>query len=80
MTFCSTRGGVKGLTFKEALLSPGYAADGGLFVPEAIPRLPADELRSFAGLTYPAVVEKLLGYFVSFDELPRAELQGKSHW
>ena len=78
--FCSTRGGVKGLSFREALLCPGYASDGGLVVPEAIPRLSADELRSFAGLTYPAVVEKLLGYFISFDDISPAELQGKALW
>lgn len=78
MTFCSTRGGVKGLSFQEALLCPGYASDGGLVVPEAIPRLSVDDLRSFAGLTYPEVVEKLLRYFVSTDELSPTELHGKS--
>ncbi|KAL5483713.1 hypothetical protein EMCRGX_G020120 [Ephydatia muelleri] len=60
----------------EALLCPGYASDGGLVVPEAIPRLSVDDLRSFAGLTYPEVVEKLLRYFVSTDELSPTELHG----
>ena len=76
MKFCSTRGGVKGLSFQEALLCPGYASDGGLVVPEAIPRLSVDDIRSFAGLTYPEVVEKLLGYFVSVDELSPTEIHG----
>lgn len=80
MKFCSTRGGVKGLSFQEALLCPGYASDGGLVVPEAIPRLSVDDIRSFAGLTYPEVVEKLLGYFVSVDELSPTEIHGKSPW
>lgn len=45
-------------------------------MPEEIPNLSVEDLRSFAGLTYPAVVEKLLGYFVSADELSPTELHG----
>ena len=58
MKYVSTRGGVCGVSFQEALLS-GYAPDGGLYVPESLPKLSSSELQSWAGLSYPQVVEKL---------------------
>ena len=36
MKYCSTRGGVNGLSFTDSLLM-GLAPDGGLLVPESIP-------------------------------------------
>ncbi len=39
MTFASTRGGALPVTFREALLA-GIAPDGGLYVPDFVPRLP----------------------------------------
>jgi len=53
MKYCSTRGGVEGISFTDSLLM-GLASDGGLLVPETIPDISnrIDELREldFVGL------------------------------
>ena len=46
-TYCSTRGGERGLPFERVLLA-AYAADGGLFVPEQLPHVSTATLRSWA--------------------------------
>ena len=48
MLHVSTRGEAPALGFADALLA-GLARDGGLYVPEAWPTLPADTIRGFAG-------------------------------
>mmetsp|Transcript_100921 Transcript_100921/g.323921 ORF Transcript_100921/g.323921 Transcript_100921/m.323921 type:complete len:502 (+) Transcript_100921:66-1571(+) len=67
MKFCSTRGGVRGASFEDAI-SQGYAPDGGLYVPESMPKLSALDLERWRGLSFPALAEALLGIFVG-DEL-----------
>lgn len=76
MRYHSTRGGVTGASFEAALLS-GYASDGGMFLPEIIPSLSKEQLRAWALLTYPQVVEEVLKLFVSTEELSHAELHGE---
>ena len=76
MKFRSTRGGVSGLTFEEALLS-GYPADGGLFLPEDTPVLTNMEWKNLASLSYPQLVNKLLRIFISPEELSDSELEGE---
>ena len=49
--FQSTRGGVRGVSFEEAVLS-GYAPDGGLLVPELVPLFTADQLRAMSRLSF----------------------------
>ncbi len=44
-TYVSTRGGGRPVSFQEALLA-GLASDGGLYVPTAVPSLPADWRRA----------------------------------
>lgn len=72
MKFRSTRGGAGGTTFEEAI-SRGYAPDGGLFVPEELPRLDAAVLKQWRWLSFPALAECVLGLFVG-DELSPLEL------
>ena len=43
----STRGGVRGVSFEDAVLS-GYAPDGGLLVPELVPLFTAQQLLDLA--------------------------------
>jgi len=49
MKYCSTRGSASdaGRTFEDILLS-AYASDGGLYVPEHVPQVKMQELRTFA--------------------------------
>jgi len=76
MKFRSTRGGVCGGTFEEALLS-GYAADGGLSLPEDPPVLSREEWKQLAMLSYPQLVKKMLRLFISQEELSDSELDGE---
>ena len=62
MLYCSTRGGQTGVTFDKVLLC-AYASDGGLFVPETMPRLSRAELRSWAGLDVGRVCARVMALF-----------------
>ena len=72
----STRGGVAGFSFEEALLS-GFAPDGGLFVPDSLPRFSLEDLKSWANLTYLQLIEKFTRLFISQDEITDQEMPGK---
>ncbi|KAM9322397.1 threonine synthase-like 2 isoform 2-T2 [Pholidichthys leucotaenia] len=74
MNYCSTRGGVCGWDFKDVLFS-GYAPDGGMFMPEDIPVLSPDTLRSWKGLSYTQVVVEVAALFVSTQLIPRGDLE-----
>lgn len=67
MQFISTRGGVEPVNAAAAIRT-GLAADGGLFVPQEMPRFPYswDEL---AAMSYQTLAEKVLGLFLTdYDE------------
>ena len=76
MKYRSTRGGVTGQSFEQALFS-GYAADGGILLPESVPAVPADLLRTWAALSYTDLVKHIIPMFVSQDEVPADDLNGK---
>jgi threonine synthase len=59
----STRGEAPPLGFAEAMLA-GLARDGGLYVPEAWPRLPAEAIAGFAGRPYAEVAVEVIRPFV----------------
>ena len=68
----STRGGVRGVSFEDAVLT-GYAPDGGLLVPELVPLFTAGQLRSLAGMNFAGVVAEVVSMFAG-DEIPKDEL------
>ena len=51
MRFVSTRGQAPALSFPDAVLT-GLARDGGLYLPEAWPRLDAEVIAGFATAPY----------------------------
>ena len=61
------------LSFSETLLA-GLAEDGGLYVPDGLPELRADELRGYAGLPYAELAGRLVSLF-SGDDFSSEELQ-----
>ena len=63
MRYVSTRGRAPILPFEDAMLA-GLAADGGLYVPDAAPRLGQDVLTALAGQSYEAVAEAVIAPFV----------------
>jgi threonine synthase len=63
MNYISTRGSAPHLNFAEVTLA-GLARDGGLYVPEAIPQLSADDFRSLRGLSYAETAVRVMLPFV----------------
>jgi threonine synthase len=73
MNYKSTRGGVSGIGFIDAVLM-GLADDGGLLVPETIPQIGRETLEEWRSLRYPELALEVLTLFVG-DEIPRSELK-----
>jgi threonine synthase len=67
MRYVSTRGGSPACSFTEILLE-GLAPDGGLYVPESVPRLSAAELAAMRGMNYRELAFAVLSRFA--DDLP----------
>lgn len=63
MSYLSTRGQAPVLAFDDVLLA-GLARDGGLYLPEAWPRLGAAEMRAMAGLSYAEVAVRVMRPFL----------------
>ncbi|HBT84168.1 MAG: threonine synthase [Desulfuromonadales bacterium GWD2_61_12] len=72
MRYQSTRGGVRGLSFKQAVMM-GLADDGGLLLPETIPTLDAAELADLSSLHYPELAFRIISRFA--DDIPAADLR-----
>lgn len=70
MKYCSTRGGVSGIGFKESLLM-GLGSDGGLLVPESIPDVTA-QLSEWRTLDFVALAKQVIGLFV--DDIDKQTL------
>ena len=73
MKYMSSRGKEKGLSFEEVLFS-GYSSDGGLYFPELIPKLSAEQITQWAGLGYVDLVKELLRLYISESEIPTDDL------
>lgn len=63
MRYISTRGRAPALSFEEVVLT-GMASDGGLYVPESVPQLSADELADMAGLSYAEIAFRVMQPYV----------------
>jgi len=70
--YISTRGEAPPLGFIEVMLA-GLARDGGLYVPEAWPRLDERTIAGFAGRPYAEVAVEVIRPFVG-DAIPEADL------
>ncbi|MEO9650605.1 MAG: threonine synthase [Roseobacter sp.] len=73
MRYISTRGTAPVLNFEEAMLS-GLARDGGLYVPETIPELSADEIAAMEGQSYEEIAFTVMHPFVG-DTFTDAEFR-----
>jgi len=71
MRYVSTRGRAPIECFSDILLS-GLASDGGLYVPEAYPRVSATELDTWRSLSYPELASAVIQKFV--DDIEAQEL------
>ena len=72
MLYKSTRSTKKADVLSAQIIKQGLAEDGGLFVPESIPTLSLDEVKSLCGESYPVRAAKILSKFLSdytYEEL-----------
>jgi threonine synthase len=61
--YISTRGQAPELTFEDAMLT-GLARDGGLYVPETIPKLSTADIKAMAGKSYEEIAFQVMRPFV----------------
>ncbi len=73
MKYISTRGSAPALDFEQVLLT-GLASDGGLYVPESLPRFSAQEISEMAALDYPQLAQRIIEPFVA-DSIPADDLR-----
>jgi threonine synthase len=80
MKYISTRGQSPALSFEETMLT-GLAPDGGLYVPETIPAMTADEIAALAGLPYEEIAFRVMRPFIgdSFEYAHFRDLIGKAY-
>lgn len=85
MRYISTRGTAPVLTFEQAMLT-GLARDGGLYLPETIPTLTADQIADMAGQSYEDIAFTVMRPFIGdtfsdeqFRELIKNAYAGFGH-
>jgi len=74
ISYVSTRGGISPVAFDEAVLS-GFAADGGLFVPQTIPEISTAQLQAWSALSFVDLAFELLSLFIPRSIIPAADLK-----
>lgn len=62
------------MSFEEVVLK-GLAEDGGLFIPEEIPTIPADWQSKWKDLTFSELAYEILSLYISPSEIPPADLK-----
>ncbi|MDH7500083.1 MAG: threonine synthase [candidate division NC10 bacterium] len=67
MKYISTRGGIEPIDFRKAVMM-GLASDGGLLLPEKIPALSRETLKSWQKLSYQDLAFRILSLYA--DDLP----------
>lgn len=73
MKYISTRGSIKGISFKDAVMM-GLATDGGLILPETIPQINLDTMKRWRMLAYPDLAYEIISLYA--DDIPADDLKG----
>ncbi|TFK31723.1 tryptophan synthase beta subunit-like PLP-dependent enzyme [Crucibulum laeve] len=74
MKYFSTRGGDQKLSFEETVLA-GLAPNGGLYIPETIPSLPADWRTKWSSYSFIDLSVAILSLYISSEEISHDELR-----
>ncbi|KAJ7291127.1 tryptophan synthase beta subunit-like PLP-dependent enzyme [Mycena rebaudengoi] len=74
MLYFSTRGRAQKLSFEETVLT-GLAPDGGLYIPETIPSLPANWKKEWKTYSFVDLSVAILSLYISSEEISRADLR-----
>ncbi len=72
MKYISTRGGVSGISFSDAVMM-GLATDGGLLLPQEIPEVPQEKLKAWKDLPYKGLALEVMRLFAS--DIPEEDLE-----
>jgi len=72
MKYISTRGNIAPIGFKDAVMM-GLATDGGLILPENIPRIDRETLLEWSKLSYPDLAFSIISLFA--DDIPKSDLK-----
>ncbi|ANY15748.1 threonine synthase [Bordetella pseudohinzii] len=76
MKYVSTRGGMAPQDFSDILLE-GLAPDGGLAVPQQLPKVDGQTLEAWRGLSYADLAVEVLSLFAT--DIPRQDLSRMAH-
>ncbi|HAS42251.1 MAG TPA: threonine synthase [Microscillaceae bacterium] len=74
MRYISNKGGVEPVDFETAILD-GFAADGGLYVPEYLPKISREQLKEWANLSYVDLAFEILSLFIERTIISETELR-----
>lgn len=72
--YLSTRGGSYGFSFEDVVLK-GLAQDGGLFIPEEIPSLPADWQTGWRDASFQELAFNIFSLYITPSEIPPEDLR-----
>ncbi len=72
MKYMSTRGQVRDLSFSDAVMM-GLASDGGLLLPQKIPRLSEQQLQSLSRLDYKDLAHEIISLYAT--DMPTEDLR-----
>lgn len=73
MKYISTRGNAPTLSFEEVMLT-GLAGDGGLYVPEKLPKFSSADIKAMADMEYAELAFRIMSPFVGGD-IPDSDLK-----
>ena len=74
LQFVSNKGGGKPVDFETAILD-GFAVDGGLYVPETLPKITIDQLKTWKNLSYVELAFEILSLFIERSIISENELK-----
>ncbi len=72
--FVSTKGGIAPVDFETAVTS-GFASDGGLFVPESIPKVTKTTMEKWSDLGFVELAYEILSLYMDESVIPPRELK-----
>jgi len=72
--YISTKGDISPVDFDEAVLQ-GFAQDGGLFIPQTLPKISNEQLHKWAHLDYPSLAFNILSLFIDKTIIPATDLK-----
>lgn len=72
MKYISTRGGIDPISFKDSVMM-GLATDGGLILPERLPRVNETIIKKWEALSYPELACEVMSIFI--DDIAHSDLK-----